>query len=1044
VGLEADLQLVRVLVIICVSLRKAAEVHSIESKDLLLIQDEFEGALLELMNCSAMDVPENVTRVLCKGIVERDVVPDHVVRARTLCYGPLYLCVENDLTKILSTPQINRFISTVFYTPLKQTTALPVRNLLDIFQLRSASNSGRSSPSVMFAVECALMPLLCLSMVLFLRIAGSSQTCVDNMWDSLDSLCAHYGAIQNMLIVYLVSRVLYELGELDYTFTNHWREGTTTWRVVYELICDLGRHIIFDAWNVVDSVNMLCLSLWAYNGFRDNRILTWSVISLGLVILRFVSLWPVPGQLMVKIIAVVRDLIPFAFLLILSMLGCGLVFHFAFLDNDRFSTFQGTMIVLFHAAMGSHDFDVFDGDVVGIVMMVVYMLLLYVVFFKLMDVRVSVSHETLNASAPEMWCRSQARNTREFLLIKEWNPLCMLPPPLNILAVLVWLLFDFLPYCYQVSQDPTWYFPMGISRFISTPFRLVGKLVFMPRDLYFAVKNACFHRTTAPLGQDGDKTASTNSRKGEYVLSCAGTFSDAVIAVITAPYHAVVEVYSAYQNVAVGIYKIYFTAVLLVTWPFWILCFFFMIIFSALFRFKDKTYVTSIFGGNIVFRETPLVSYRLGYTSLYAILLVSAMFLLVFICPLRHTGIEFYLANDSSVHYSTARMDIGLVFQDVGHQVIFHATVYLLLIAAIEGEQEFSRETARPGSMSRTRIDVLYKLVGVDKWGHLTRIGFYLLLMFYDLQLLSIAEVIELLGFGYRPMLWLLRPSTVQSSHHDRNAKALGWTDIKGRTRKDPNQSAKLDREAMSKDVMEIKVIRASLGTKGLTIFGTNTQPFVVVKYLRANRQTDLQTSKPVIYPPVLDDAVTSDGDVFYTKTVTTNTRAPEYHQSFEFLLRKGDLEIEFRVYDRVGDHVRYLYGTTCDIRQWIANRRFESPVLLHDNMGRLLKDNLQITVKVKKYEEFHPEDKLGGHNSIKRPSVLFGPDSEESPMSSGKHASLFDGNAARTLSPLSPRSSRFDMTVSCLRSQSCRIECIMEQCRCVSAFHRRGQRKDF
>jgi hypothetical protein len=963
-GIDADLQLVGALVNVCVALRKAAEAHTTESKDLMLIKDEFEYALAELMNCSSMSSRENVIHVLRKQYIEPDVVAEHVLWARTLSSGPLFLCMENDLTKILSTPQVKGLISSVFYASLKQTTSLPVRNLLDVFQLRSASNTCRYRPFAMFTLECLLMPSLCLCMVAYLAIAKSADACVENVWGWFSILCACYEQIKSLLILYVVGRFLYEVGEIHYTFTTHWRIGNATWRVVYELLCDLCRHILFDAWNVMDFVNIICLSYWAYYDFRDNRILTWSVISLGFVVLRFVSLWQEPGQQMVKVIAIASDLKPFAYLLFFGMVGFGLVFHFLFSNHERFSTFPKTMIVLFDASVGKHDFDIFHGDAVGIFMMVVYVLVLWIVFFKFMDVRVSVSHENLNANAPEMWCRAQARNTREFLLLREWNPLCMLPPPLNILAILVWIMLDFLPYCYQQSHGISRYLPPTYARIASTLFNW---LVLEPIRLgtivlsyfYYRVRDACFPPTTKFIAQETAKILNSGKNKAS-VLSVAGTFSDVVIAIITLPFHAVREVYLAYWNVAEGIYKDYFTIVLVVMLPFWILSFCFMIIWNT-FRLEDKTYATSIFGGHIRFPEAPLVSYKLGYDGLYVNFLASAIVTLVWICPLSSTRILCQVANTCLIPDSVVQTNMLAVLQVVYHHVVFHSAVYLLLVVGSLNAREYNQETkpsknssAQSASDTNAGAAAVYEQIAKHKPLHLARLCVYLMLYAYDLRCLFLTEITELCACAFLPMIRLRKPANVQIRDYDQRAELLGCTNIDGQTK-----SREIVTPGENDDVLEVKVIRARLEAKALTIFGTNTHPFVVIKYLRSKMRADLETVGPGRPAPDQEEADKADkGDMFYTKTDASNPQVPEFHQSFEFVLRKGDLELEFIVYDRVGDHVRYMYGATYDIRKWYSNRRFESEIRLQDSMNRPSNSILQIDAKVRnQHRQVHKTD---------------------------------------------------------------------------------------
>jgi hypothetical protein len=999
-GLEADMQLLGALVNICVALRKAAVEHTMESKDLLLIQDEFEAALLELMNCPSMDMPENVTRVLRKRYVEHDVVPDHVIRARTLCSGPLDLCVDNDLTKILSTAQIKTFVNAVFYTPLKQTTSLPVRSLLDIFQLRSGSNNSRYRPFVMFALECALMPMLCLSMVLFLAVARSPESCVGSVWESLDFMCAHYYKIQSMLCVYLVGRIFYELGEINYTFVKYFYTdaAVAAWKMV-ENVYD---HMFSDKWNVLDMATILCLSLWVRHGCTSVRILTWAMISLCLGLLRFVSLNSGTGQLIIMIFAMAKDLMPFVYILLVSMFGFGLAFHCQFPQHKSFSSFKETMIVLFDAAIGDHDFEIFDGDSVGIAMMIGYIVLLSLVLLNLVVARMSATHERLDASAMEVWSRAQALNAEEFLLLKDRKPLCMLPPPLNIVATLIWIVFDIVPHCFQEAHGLMYYLQYWDKQLrLKSPYlvmligcispafiKVASTIVLKPAQAllhlcspaYYQLKNA-YNSPRPNKSTDSTAHAGDNDEKG--VLFCAGTFSDVVIAIITSPFHAVVEVYLAYRQASVGVYRSYFTALLVALFPVWILCYIIMIICNAL-RFQDTTIVTSVYGGQILLTSTPFVSAKPGYFELCTCVLLSSMCVLRYLCPLHYTGIQIAVSRGWVDFSAEGGPTILAVLQTLYHSVMFHATVYVILLVLIVNAYDHYQgpakdkkaEMGQGAGASYGDYDSYLGLIE-NKWLHVARLCLYSLISVYDLQLLYLAEMTELIALGG----WILTCVYTQHrrvhvsihsrdhGHHDTeemSAKEFGWTDVHGRTKKEASASDDDESEAETKVILEIKVIRASLNSKGLTIFGTSTHPFVVVKYLRSKLHADMDAIEP---EP--QDALHDEGEVFYTKTVTVNAHAPEFNQSFEFVLRKNDLEIEFKVYDRVGEHVRYMYGATCDIREWIANRRFESPVILRDSLGRMTDDSLQIVAKVRfsksNHSGAHPQSV---HRVLKTPST--------------------------------------------------------------------------
>jgi hypothetical protein len=966
-GPVADIQLLSALVNICVALRKAALIHTLEAKDLLVIKDEFEGALLELMNCPSMDVPENVTKVLKKRFTEDESEPEHVIRASTLCEGPLFLCVDNDLTKILSTAQIKTFVHSVFYSSLKKTMYVPVRNLQDIFRLRSGSTTSRFRPFVMFALECALMPLVCLSMVVFFAKAQSKEACAENITSQLAFLCVNYDKVTRMLILYLVGRVSYEVAEIKYTFWNQARSGE--YGVATRLILqDIFHHIFSDKWNVLDAATMVALSMWVYEGCTGVRTLICAIISLCLGLLRFVSLSTGTGQLIIMIFAMIKDLMPFVYILLVSMFGFGLAFHCKFPNHERFGSFRETMVVLFDAAIGDHDFAMFDGDGIGEIMMVGYIVLLSLVLLNLVVARMSATHEKLNASALEVWSRSQALNAEEFLLLEDRKPLCMLPAPLNIVAFVIAVIFDWIPNAFR-SGVFTYHFCYLLNQLRSKNSAIMYVLDYLAA--WWDSLTYWFHDSVAltvynlletrlPGGPKKSKTKYKSKKFGgvpvskiveRSTISYAGTFSDIAICVLTSPFHAIVEVYLARQALMDAPHASYFTLLSVLLLPVWVIVFCIMIILRA-FGVEDKTILSR---GKIDFKHNPsatktLASDRPKYLYL-CLCIIFAAALVLRVCCTKY--IFLCLSTTNSVCFPFDWL------QTVYHCVTFHLVigilVFILNICRIE---------------SQRRVDTHPDICQLAMcWQVFTsRLLLYFTLAIYDLKFMQMVEYLELMSLAvWMAYSMIFHQLDRHSCVEENSAKTTGWTNLKGHT----VEEIKVDGEE-NKVILEIKLIRASLESKGLTIFGTNTRPFVVIKYLR-NRQPSFDEYVTGRTPLDTSYELEHDSDLLYSSTVTHNPRAPEFNQFFYFALRKNDLDIEFKVYDRIGDHVSYLCGARCDIREWIANRRYETPIELRDSMGRPLPDNLQISAKVKfaKNTDDHPQSAVSSRSKGRSPRVL-------------------------------------------------------------------------
>ena len=143
-GLKADIQLIGALVNIAAALKISAKMHDVESRDLNLLLDEFEEILKRCMNRSSMDDPDNVTKVLI-GLVDikKYNFPSIIIKAYSFLRGPLRTCIDYDLTKILATPQVITHVKSVFFYSLKSKYSTPIREIEDLFQLRSGCSTYR-------------------------------------------------------------------------------------------------------------------------------------------------------------------------------------------------------------------------------------------------------------------------------------------------------------------------------------------------------------------------------------------------------------------------------------------------------------------------------------------------------------------------------------------------------------------------------------------------------------------------------------------------------------------------------------------------------------------------------------------------------------------------------------------------------------------------------------------------------------------------------------------------------------------------------------
>ena len=414
------------------SLKLAATQHPLESRELDELFERVESAILACMSCTSMDTPKNVTQVVRVGEEEKD--ESYIVRqALSFVTGPLERCIANDITGIMGTAQISTHVNNVFWASLKPSSKVIIRELPDLFQVRSGCTTFRYRPAFMFILEgfCKVVYLVLVAVV------SSEVACNEEGFNVLNGktcqLSVALSKYEFCITIMALMSFLYEIGE---AFDRRGIWG----------------HLM-DGWNAIDMVSNLLVAGWFFT--RQYRyccyaqgFLAISAIPMSIGLLRFLSISKSLGQLINLIFAMSADLISFLAVFTISLLGFGIAFHSIFPDTEEFSDQGSTFLTLFKAAMGDHDFDDMLKDhsfrSVGVTTMVAYITFVTIILLNLIIARMSSTFQKLNEKSFERWSMVMARNVQDCLLINEKiNPFCMLPAPLNIFSIFSILLHPF-------------------------------------------------------------------------------------------------------------------------------------------------------------------------------------------------------------------------------------------------------------------------------------------------------------------------------------------------------------------------------------------------------------------------------------------------------------------------------------------------------------------------------------------------------------------------------------------------------------------------
>lgn len=172
--------------------------------------------------------------------------------------------------------------------------------------------------------------------------------------------------------------------------------------------------------------------------------------------------------------------------------------------------------------------------------------------------------------------------------------------------------------------------------------------------------------------------------------------------------------------------------------------------------------------------------------------------------------------------------------------------------------------------------------------------------------------------------------------------------------------------EQASPTVLNLSIIRGEFNKLGSNVFGAKANPYVIVYYPK----------------PIKPLSGTDDDDIQWEKgkPVYKGGISPSFNMNdLKIEIIKGQYTLLFEVLDKNDMRValnqdRLLLHKTVDIKEWIANKRYEGKVLLDDaydmpatlinSDGVQTHDNIQVAAKII-YSSSRPT--LGTHESVRQ-----------------------------------------------------------------------------
>lgn len=183
----------------------------------------------------------------------------------------------------------------------------------------------------------------------------------------------------------------------------------------------------------------------------------------------------------------ISDLLGFAVVFLVCILGFGICLRGIFSDVEAFATVGGTFVTMYDAAIGNVDYSFFHGtrpfDTFGTVMMAIFVAMTTIILLNLLIARMSNTHQLISDRSLEevsasmhddlssnrihpccanhllieiesQWSYAKAGLTKKLINQQEkGNPLCLLPAPLNAISLALSLIECILKWLKILKPD---------------------------------------------------------------------------------------------------------------------------------------------------------------------------------------------------------------------------------------------------------------------------------------------------------------------------------------------------------------------------------------------------------------------------------------------------------------------------------------------------------------------------------------------------------------------------------------------------------------
>ena len=446
---DCDVYLVYCLVMLASAIKKSIHKHPIEEDDLTDKLNIIDRMLMNCMHAKLLCIDESFGDTLLLGKLSLrpgEFKPELLGPA--FISGPLALCIENELTDMLNVPRVEKQIHLLFTTC--QRSSYPNNSGYTVTWLLR----WRYIPAVRFILE-GMSKLILLILVAAVSTKENDPDS-SSLYETIPTMYLTY--IEYALILLTVSIVVYECGQIE---EKMWAISPSMTFDFHHLVrtrdLAVNNHFFSDIWKFFDLLTIAAISIWIifkYILFKyipdaglyiySGKIaLSMSAIPISLGLLRYPSAFTKNfGITILSAFFHTENLLAILCIFIATGVGFGVafygIFHGLFGRYDSgFESPKEAFFVLFNAIFKSYDLTIFDSSrqpELGRSLFVVFIVWVVAVLFNMIIAQIVVSHHDIRLRANDSWVLYKSKLVQQYILVLESSPLCMLPPPFNLLT----------------------------------------------------------------------------------------------------------------------------------------------------------------------------------------------------------------------------------------------------------------------------------------------------------------------------------------------------------------------------------------------------------------------------------------------------------------------------------------------------------------------------------------------------------------------------------------------------------------------------------